>query len=256
MRARARARHEGRGGGRGDEQGCARRVFSAGRARGRENFQKKMWKSICECRIRGCPAAPPLLRLSPALSLSECARARALLLFCALIGGAGETLRAATSCTRSPSKPPPRASAPRRRRNGAQPGVRLAAEAADDRQFWCALCSDAAAVAAAAAAAAAARARATAALPPRDGSSADRQSVTLRISRRPYPAPRSPAPRAGVGKTCLLLRYANDTFSPTFITTIGAALRLARARPPPPRPALATLARSPLCMLCARRHRL
>jgi len=27
--------------------------------------------------------------------------------------------------------------------------------------------------------------------------------------------------RAGVGKTCLLLRYANDSFSPTFITTIG-----------------------------------
>jgi len=25
----------------------------------------------------------------------------------------------------------------------------------------------------------------------------------------------------GVGKTCLLLRYANDSFSPTFITTIG-----------------------------------
>lgn len=26
---------------------------------------------------------------------------------------------------------------------------------------------------------------------------------------------------SGVGKTCLLLRYANDAFSPTFITTIG-----------------------------------
>eukprot|EP00618_Florenciella_parvula_P030463 CAMPEP_0119541784 /NCGR_PEP_ID=MMETSP1344-20130328/53178_1 /TAXON_ID=236787 /ORGANISM="Florenciella parvula, Strain CCMP2471" /LENGTH=48 /DNA_ID= /DNA_START= /DNA_END= /DNA_ORIENTATION= len=26
---------------------------------------------------------------------------------------------------------------------------------------------------------------------------------------------------SGVGKTCLLLRYANDSFSPTFITTIG-----------------------------------
>jgi len=25
----------------------------------------------------------------------------------------------------------------------------------------------------------------------------------------------------GVGKTCLLLRYAYDSFSPTFITTIG-----------------------------------
>ena len=26
---------------------------------------------------------------------------------------------------------------------------------------------------------------------------------------------------SGVGKTCLLLRFSNDTFSPTFITTIG-----------------------------------
>jgi Ras-related protein Rab-8A len=26
---------------------------------------------------------------------------------------------------------------------------------------------------------------------------------------------------SGVGKTCLLLRYANDSFSTTFITTIG-----------------------------------
>ena len=26
---------------------------------------------------------------------------------------------------------------------------------------------------------------------------------------------------SAVGKTCLLLRYANDSFSPTFITTIG-----------------------------------
>ena len=26
---------------------------------------------------------------------------------------------------------------------------------------------------------------------------------------------------SGVGKTCLLLRYANNSFSPTFITTIG-----------------------------------
>ena len=29
---------------------------------------------------------------------------------------------------------------------------------------------------------------------------------------------------SGVGKTCLLLRYANDAFSPTFITTIGESL--------------------------------
>ena len=134
-------------------RGCARRVFF----RRLPPFQKK--KTVNRENVRmsviGCPAAPPLLRLSPPLSLSECARARALLLFCVCIGGAGETQRAATSCTRSSSKPPPRASAPRRRRNGAQPGVRLAAEAADDRQFWCALCSDAAAVAAAAAAAAA-----------------------------------------------------------------------------------------------------
>jgi hypothetical protein len=30
---------------------------------------------------------------------------------------------------------------------------------------------------------------------------------------------------AGVGKTCLLLRYASDNFSPTFIATIGVDFR-------------------------------
>jgi len=30
----------------------------------------------------------------------------------------------------------------------------------------------------------------------------------------------------GVGKTCLLLRYANDSFSPTFITTIGIDFKI------------------------------
>jgi Ras-related protein Rab-8A len=29
-----------------------------------------------------------------------------------------------------------------------------------------------------------------------------------------------------VGKTCLLLRYANDSFSPTFITTIGIDFKI------------------------------
>ena len=29
-----------------------------------------------------------------------------------------------------------------------------------------------------------------------------------------------------MGKTCLLLRYANDTFSPTFITTIGIDFKI------------------------------
>lgn len=32
--------------------------------------------------------------------------------------------------------------------------------------------------------------------------------------------------RSGVGKTCLLLRYANDSFSPTFITTIGIDFKI------------------------------
>jgi hypothetical protein len=36
---------------------------------------------------------------------------------------------------------------------------------------------------------------------------------------------RSPK-HAGVGKTCLLLRYANDSFSPTFITTIGIDFKI------------------------------
>jgi Ras-related protein Rab-8A len=31
---------------------------------------------------------------------------------------------------------------------------------------------------------------------------------------------------SGVGKTCLLLRYANDQFSPTFITTIGIDFKI------------------------------
>ena len=31
---------------------------------------------------------------------------------------------------------------------------------------------------------------------------------------------------SGVGKTCLLLRYANDSLSPTFITTIGIDFKI------------------------------
>lgn len=31
---------------------------------------------------------------------------------------------------------------------------------------------------------------------------------------------------SGVGKTCLLLRYANDSFSQTFITTIGIDFKI------------------------------
>ena len=31
---------------------------------------------------------------------------------------------------------------------------------------------------------------------------------------------------AGVGKTCLLLRYGQDIFSPTFITTIGIDFKI------------------------------
>jgi hypothetical protein len=31
---------------------------------------------------------------------------------------------------------------------------------------------------------------------------------------------------SGVGKTCLLLRYANNSFSPTFITTIGIDFKI------------------------------
>jgi Ras-related protein Rab-8A len=42
---------------------------------------------------------------------------------------------------------------------------------------------------------------------------------------RAEPMP-SPPLLAGVGKTCLLLRYANDSFSPTFITTIGIDFKI------------------------------
>lgn len=31
---------------------------------------------------------------------------------------------------------------------------------------------------------------------------------------------------SGVGKTCLLLRYASESFSPTFITTIGIDFKI------------------------------
>ena len=48
--------------------------------------------------------------------------------------------------------------------------------------------------------------------------------VALRVSAC---SPRAlPLRIAGVGKTCLLLRYANDSFSPTFITTIGIDFKI------------------------------
>lgn len=50
-------------------------------------------------------------------------------------------------------------------------------------------------------------------------------------SRLPLPLLCSPpvaadSVHAGVGKTCLLLRYANDSFSQTFITTIGIDFKI------------------------------
>jgi len=39
-------------------------------------------------------------------------------------------------------------------------------------------------------------------------------------------APNASLPPSGVGKTCLLLRYANNSFSPTFITTIGIDFKI------------------------------
>ena len=44
----------------------------------------------------------------------------------------------------------------------------------------------------------------------------------------PFPSLPTTPPCActGVGKTCLLLRYANDSFSPTFITTIGIDFKI------------------------------
>lgn len=39
----------------------------------------------------------------------------------------------------------------------------------------------------------------------------------------------------GVGKTCLLLRYAFDSFSPTFITTIGIDFKIKEVSPQYPR---------------------
>ena len=44
----------------------------------------------------------------------------------------------------------------------------------------------------------------------------------------PFASHAAPQPicLAGVGKTCLLLRYANNSFSPTFITTIGIDFKI------------------------------
>ena len=56
----------------------------------------------------------------------------------------------------------------------------------------------------------------------------------IQVRQTPFVWQSNAAPRrliftvlyAGVGKTCLLLRYANDSFSPTFITTIGIDFKI------------------------------
>jgi GTPase SAR1 family protein len=53
---------------------------------------------------------------------------------------------------------------------------------------------------------------------------------------------------SGVGKTCLLLRYANDSFSPTFITTIGELGPAHRALPAPA-PRRRAVIETPICTL-------
>ena len=44
-------------------------------------------------------------------------------------------------------------------------------------------------------------------------------------------APHSPLPIAGVGKSAILLRFADDTFTQSFITTIGCARGRAVLKP-------------------------
>ncbi len=50
------------------------------------------------------------------------------------------------------------------------------------------------------------------------------------LSSHPFTVPSPPLFASflppGVGKTCLLLRYANNSFSPTFITTIGIDFKI------------------------------
>lgn len=41
---------------------------------------------------------------------------------------------------------------------------------------------------------------------------------------------RLPRPLAGVGKTCLLLRFVDDKFSPSFITTIGIDFKVKQVK--------------------------
>jgi hypothetical protein len=43
----------------------------------------------------------------------------------------------------------------------------------------------------------------------------------MRLRHRSLHAPPAARVHAGVGKSCLLLRFSEDSFTPSFITTIG-----------------------------------
>ena len=45
-----------------------------------------------------------------------------------------------------------------------------------------------------------------------------------------HPLSLSPHTPAGVGKTCLLLRFVDDKFSPSFITTIGIDFKVKQVK--------------------------
>ena len=76
---------------------------------------------------------------------------------------------------------------------------------------------------------------------------------TIRTAPPTTPCKTPPSP-SGVGKTCLLLRYANDSFSPTFITTIGIDFKIKTIEVEGKRIKLQVRRERGTSVVCARMH--